>query len=111
MQVICKALKAWHHEDHRLPPYEQNHRENDTICDRNGSSLFDALGTSSLEVGPNLPGARWLAAMLRALVWAQEAGTTSSETRHEVADSLPCMAATHVSRIISAQAACRQSML
>ena len=112
MQVICKALKAWHREGCCLPLYEQNNRENETICDSNGSTLFEALGTASLEVGPNLPGARWLAAMLRTLVWAQEAGTISSEARNEVGIKwLPCMAAIHALRIISAHFACRQNML
>ena len=111
MQVICRALTAWHHTDFRLPPYEQNDREVETICDSNGSTLFEALGTASLKVGPNLPGARWLAAMLRALVWAQEAGTISSEAHNEVGINwLPCLAAIHVLRVISAHSACRQNM-
>ncbi len=102
LQVTCKALKAWQHEGCRLPPYEHN-RETETICDSHGSTLFEALGTASLQVGANLPGARWLAAMLRALVWAQEAGTISSEARSEVRINwLPCMAAIHVSGINNA---------
>ena len=50
--------------------------------------------------------------MLRALVWAQGAGTISYEARLQVGIKwLPCMAAIPVSRIISVQAACRQNML